>query len=372
MGFATASNGAVSQYAATVAVQNGVNPNAQNFSSRRNSTSNVIIFMDPTAGNPPGMTAQASLQSLDSNGFTLNWTTNAAGANIVNYIALGGDTSASVGSFNLANAAGPQASPATGFKPSFVMFLHAGDGATDTNNADAELGIGFAQSSSARGATVYASENVKPTAPGWQQLTNKAIAFLSHTTGGLPVAAGQADFVSMDNNGFTINVTTPSGAGTWGVGYLALRGGRVTTGVFNENIATGTQSPATLAFKPNGVMLASRNLATGAGVNAARLSIGAAGLGTGGAIINGNVWAQDLSGQSAGGANSTRANMYNDATNIISMGVNSAATNIDQATLQSLNLGSFTLDWTVVSGTAREILYWAIGPRSFDDTKELY
>jgi hypothetical protein len=64
--------------------------------------------------------------------------------------------------------------------------------------------------------------------------------------------------------------------------------------------------------------------------------------------------------------------MYSDAANIISMGLNSATSNIDQATLQSLNLGGFTLDWPVVSGTAREILYWAIGPRNFDDTKELY
>jgi Tfp pilus assembly protein PilX len=372
MGFASVSGGAVSQYGAAVAVRNGQNPNSQSFSSRRDSTGNVIIFMDPTVGDPPGMTAQASLQSLDASGFTLNWAGDPGGAYIVNYIALGGDTSAAVGSFNLANVAGAQASPATGFRPSFVMFLHAGDGASDTDNADAELGLGFAQSASARGATVYASENVKPTAPGWQQLTDKAIAFLSHTTGGLPAAAGQADFVSMDNSGFTIDVTTPSGAGTWGVGYLALRGARINTGAFNEITATGTQSPAILAFKPKGVMLASSNSATGVGVNAARLSIGAAGLGPGGAMVNANIWAQDLSGQSGGGPNSTRANMYSDAANIISMGLNSATSNIDQATLQSLNLGGFTLDWPVVSGTAREILYWAIGPRNFDDTKELY
>jgi Tfp pilus assembly protein PilX len=80
MGFATVSNGVVSQYAATVAMRNARNPGTQTPNSRRDSTSNVIIFMNPTAGSPPTMTAQASLQSLDSDGFTLNWTTNVAGA----------------------------------------------------------------------------------------------------------------------------------------------------------------------------------------------------------------------------------------------------------------------------------------------------
>jgi hypothetical protein len=282
-----------------------------------------------------------------------------------------------VGTFNLNNATGNQAITGTGFQPNFVMFLHAGDGAINTTNNDAELGIGFAQSSSARGAVVYASQtNIATTAPGWQQLSNatatpRAIAFLNHTTGGLPTAIGQADFVSMDNNGFTINVTTASGGANWGVGYLALRGARVTTGAFNgRTTTTGTQSPVTLGFQPKGVMLVSRDLATATTVNAARLSIGAAGIGAAGAIINSNIWAQDQSGRS--GAGSTLTNMYNDATNIISMGANNATTNPAQADLQSLDLGGFTLNWTVVDATAREILYWAIGPRNYDDTKELY
>ena len=65
--------------------------------------------------------------------------------------------------------------------------------------------------------------------------------------------------------------------------------------------------------------------------------------------------------------------MYNDATNVISMGTNvNPPTNLAQATLQSLSLGGFTLNWTAADAAAREILYWAIGPRDYADIEEIF
>ncbi len=361
LGFAAATGTTITNYAAVTGMEDNTGSSSN---GRRRSAGNAVIFQTVTAA--PTLLAQANLQSMDADGFTLNWTTNGnATAYRINYIALGGDTQGYVGNFNMNNAAGNQQITGTGFQPDFMMFIHGADGALDANLTDAELGIGFAQSASARGAMVYAGQtginvNIRPR---WQQLTDKVILFLNHAATP-PTARGQADFVSMDSNGFTINVTTASGGAGWNVGYLALRGARVNAGRFNEPGATGVQTPVTsLTFRPKGVFLASRSLATGATLAAGRTAIGAGG---GAPIVDGNIWFQEQNG-----VNTSNANSYNDATNIITMGANNAITNVARASLQSLDLGGFTLNWGARNAT-REILYWVVGPRNYADVNEVF
>ncbi|MGH9910337.1 MAG: S8 family serine peptidase, partial [Nitrososphaerales archaeon] len=61
----------------------------------------------------PTVTAQANVTSFNSDGFTLNWTTNDSTASIIHYIALGGNatTNASVSSFVANTTTGNQAVP---------------------------------------------------------------------------------------------------------------------------------------------------------------------------------------------------------------------------------------------------------------------
>lgn len=360
IGFAAATGTTITNYAAVTGMEDNT---GRSSNRRRRSTGNAVIFQTVTAA--PTLLAQANLQSMDADGFTLNWTTNGnANAYRINYIALGGDTQGIVGNFNMNNATGNQSITGAGFQPGFVLFIHAADGALDADVTDAELGIGFAQSATARGTLVYAGEsnvnvNIRPR---WQQLTDKAILFLDHAATP-PTAAGQADFVSMDSNGFTIDVTTASGGATWNVGYLALRGVRVNTGAFDEPGATGSQTPVSnLPFKPKGVMLASSSLASGAALAAGRTAIGAGG---GSPIDEASIGFYEESGVSTSDVNS-----YNDAANIISMGANNSSTNPAQASLQSLDLGGFTLNWGARNAT-REILYWAVGPRNHADVNEV-
>jgi hypothetical protein len=245
------------------------------------------------------------------------------------------------------------------------MFVHSGEGATNApNDADAQFGIGFARSAAEEAATVYAGENAQATASSrTQQMTTRSILFLSHAAP--PVAAGQADLTSMDANGFTLNVATASGGVNWNVGYLALRGARIGVGNFNQPAAAGAQTPVSaLTFEPQGIMLASWNLAAALTPAAGRTSIGAGG---GSTIVDGNIWFQE---QDAAGTANTNA--YNDATNVISTGTNAATTNATQASLTSLQMGGFTLTWTLANAVARQILYWAIGPRDIADIKEIF
>ena len=359
MGFATAS----SQYAAVTGMADNT---GTSLNGRRKSASNAIIFQTVTSA--PVLLAQANLQSMDADGFTLNWNVNGdTNAYRIYYIAIGGDTQASVGNFNLNNAVGAQSVTGTGFQPDLLMFIHAANGAVDTDLANAEFGVGFAQGASARNALVYAGASAINTgiAPVWQQLTNRAILFLDPTVNS-PTATGQADFTSMDANGFTVNVTTASGGAGWNVGYLALRGARVGTGAFNQPTVTGSQVPvSSLAFRPKGMMLASRSLATAATLAAGRTAIGAAGSSP---IVDGNIWFHEVTG-----VNTSDANASNDATNVIAMGANAnASTNTAQAIVQSLNLGGFTLNWGAADAVVREVLYWAIGPRDYADIRERY
>ena len=379
-GFATAPAQA---FGVGVAMVNNVHANAGTTTSveqrQRSVTSPIVIFNNATPS--PVVVGRANLQSLDANGFTLNWTTSDANAYQIDYIALGGEfTKAFVGNFDMGTMAlGNNSIVAPGFEPNMVMFLNGSDNLSDnfvTWNGfpDANISIGFSQSATARNSTAFAAHNgvARATAiqPSWLQLTNRAITFLDQTANP-PTTNGQADFVSMDVNGFTINVTVSAtvGIAPRSVGYLALRGPPSMTGALIQPSVAGLQSVTTLGFKPQGIIALSRNMPSSAVVGFGRTSIGGAGAQAGGrTIVNQSLWFQERN--VAANANSL-TDMYNDATNFITLGNNNANTNTATAQLNSFLSNGFSLNWTAVDATAREVLYWAIG-RDYADVQETY
>ena len=96
----------------------------------------------------PTLGAEAELTSFDSDGFTLNWTTNESRADIIYYVALGGSdlTNALASSFTLTTGAGSQSVTGLGFQPDFLMFLSIDSASMDTNLTVASASIGFASS----------------------------------------------------------------------------------------------------------------------------------------------------------------------------------------------------------------------------------
>ena len=212
---------------------------------QRSLISPIVIFNNATPN--PAEVGRANLQSLDAAGFTLNWTTSDANAYKINYIALGSEyTNAYVGNFDMGTMAlGNNSLAAPGFEPNIVMFLNGSDNTSDNHAGydgypDANITIGFSQSSTARNTTAFAAHNgvARGTAiqPSWLQLTNSAITFLDQTANPPATGKGAADFVAMTATGFTINVTQLAtvGAAPRLVGYLALRGPPSTTGaLFN-------------------------------------------------------------------------------------------------------------------------------------------
>lgn len=327
---------------------------------RRYSESNAIIIL--TGGGPPTLVAQAGLVSMDPDGFTIQWTTNDANAYLIHYIALGGDiTNAFASSFNLTTGGGNQSVNGVGFQPDFVLFLWGHTGALDTNLGNAEIGLGLAKSSAARGAIVYAGLDASGpnTAKQWQQRTDSVILLLTPTVSP-PTQDAIADFVSMDVDGFTINKSDTPAANTT-IFYLALKGGRHQVGAFNQATAIGNQAIAGVGFRPEQLLLTSFNLIAQVGVvGGGAVSLGVAQYPT----ARGSVWFQDRSDNDPSDTNS-----YTNTTDVMTLAYGTAVGGTDgnpavraQADFVSFNQDGFTLNWITADATARQILYWAIGP----------
>ena len=207
----------------------------------------------------PSVSIAADFVSQDVDGFTVNWTTAPATATRIFYVALGGsDVLVSAGNFALSGSTGNQSITGTGWQPDLVMF--AGDASSDTENTSGKQSyntvIGFATSSSNQ-FTIgrYGKGGTTPTSAGGIQVGDKCFARLSNATT-LDVAAS---FVSMDSNGFTIDVTN---AGSRRIYYLAIKGVKASILSFSEPVATGTTTVTGVPFTPTTGLFFSMNKAS--------------------------------------------------------------------------------------------------------------
>lgn len=344
-GFATS---AANQRAVAIAENdNAVSSNA----GRRKSEANVIIML---SNGTPTMSANAALTSFDVDGFTINWLSNEVRQDIIHYIAIGGSdiTNATAGTFNSNVAIGNQPVAGLGFQPDFVMFLTGSTGANDTNLSNSQLSLGFAKSSAARGAIVTGSQDARASnlRKRSQQRTNACILLL--TLPDVRTQDGIADFVSMDANGFTINWSDAPAVAT-PIFYLALKGGQYNVGSFNQAIALGDQSVAGVGFQPVGLMMASFNKIAQLGIIADdEMSIGAAQSST----ARGSIWSEVQDG-----VDPSESNSYTNTSFAMTMATGPAAVNA-QTNFVAFNNDGFILNWTTVNATARQILYWVVGP----------
>lgn len=351
IGFAT---GSANERAVAITTMDN---SAKSDAGRRRSESNAIIFLanGGSVSSDTSLVAQAELTSLDADGFTLNWTTNTdANAYRIHYIALGGDiTNALASTFTLNKTGGDQGVTGVGFQPDFVMFLWGYTGAVDSNRDDAEIGVGFAQSSTAQGAVVFAAQNNDNNndAKRWRQRTDNVILLLNPANDP-PTEDAVASFVSMDSDGFTVNKSNAPPTDR-PIFYLALKGGRHKVSSFNQPDATGNQPITGVGFKPEQLVLTSFNLTAQAGIVAGgAISLGAAQLPT----ARGSVWFQDRSD-----SDPSEANMYISTTDIITLATGPSTVNA-RADLAYFGVDGFTLNWTTANAPQRQILYWAIGP----------
>jgi hypothetical protein len=300
-----------------------------------------------------GGSAVADYVSNDSDGFTINWSVVSGGAFLVNYLALGGAdlTNAAVGTITAKTTTGNQAYTGVGFQPTAIL-LFAGKWSTEpldttTNGA---FTFGAATASTARGVVGERSKNGANPQVGKHRQSTSKIA-VSMTDAGVFT---EADFVSLDADGFTLNFTTAGGTAD-SVYYLALKGPSVKVGAFNQATSTGNQATTGVGFQPKALIVFSGNDTSAnndaAGANGS-LSIGA---GTG-STARFSLWAGDLDAVSP-----TQADRDLDRTKLIKLFSPGTPTLNAAADLVSLDTDGFTVNWTTADATARQVNYFALG-----------
>lgn len=282
----------------------------------------------------------ADFTSMDADGFTVNFATANATAYVVNYLAIGGSdlTNVFVKSFTSATATGNQATTGVGFQPDAMILV-----GSETVYQVGGIQVGFISSTSARGAlgSSYDGGNTA------YQRTDKAYAAPrgSSTTVGL-----EADIVSFDSDGFTLNWGTVQAAGRT-IYALCLKGGSFKSGNFLQKTSTGSQGTTGVGFTPKGLLIASTLKAASTAVSTARqaLCFGGGTSSTARGAIN---W---LNGPANGVAELVRTQLYTARQDNATPTLNSAAD------LTSFDADGFTLNFGTADATAREVLYFALG-----------
>ena len=280
----------------------------------------------------------ADFVSFDSDGFTLNWTTGNATAYVVNYFALGGSqlTDVFIKQVTSATATGNQASTGVGFRPDAILFAGANDGALDA------ISIGMAKSATARGTTTISFNGATS---GLYQRTSSCYASMNGSA-----VHTEADFVSMDSDGFTLNWTTAN-ATTHTVYALCLKGGNYFVGSFAQKTSTGNQGYTGVGFQPVGIFHHARGFAAGTTPD----------------TTFGMRWLMGA----ASGASERAATYYGSGADPVGELIRTKCYTVraDDATptllaaadLVSFDSDGFTLNYSTADAVAREVIYMAFG-----------
>ena len=164
----------------------------------------------------------------------------------------------------------------------------------------------------------------------------------------------EADLVSMDADGFTLNWTTATNAGVNNpfVWALCLKGGSYKVGAITESLTNTTKAETGVGFQPKGVLFSTVGNVASASINTSLNNQG-----YGAAVSTSQRAAIDT-------CDNAQISTRLDRTKCIvhtldSGGIN--PTSAGQADLASFDADGFTLDWTSTDGVARQTIYMAFG-----------
>jgi hypothetical protein len=293
--------------------------------------------------------AKADFVSWDTDGFTLNFTV-AGTALQIHYIVLGGTdlTNAFVGSFTEPIVTGNLGITGVGFRPDLVLTTAWSQG-DNVNAASLNYNMSAFASTTKRGALAITSQDVtSPTNANSYERNDKAIVSLN-SVGTLRT---EADFVSMDTDGFTLNYSTTVGSGAQPVVYLALKGGKYWVGSDTQKTSTGTQAKTGVGFTPTGLLAFGGNKATATTIDAtlAKLTVGGSDGTTQGATFN-----EDVDNQTT-----SVAAQVSDTTKVLKHATSPSTVNAE-ASVSSFDSDGYTLNWSTADATAREFIVIAFG-----------
>lgn len=245
------------------------------------------------------------------------------------------------GSFSLNTSTGNQAITGVGFTPKAVIFSWTALTAAGSA-ADAGMGRGVATSSTSRFAHWVQTLDANGSSDSDRRHTASACITRTNSSNTL---VEEADFVSMDADGFTINVGTASTALL--VRYIALGGDSITnatTLAFNSATAIGNQAITGVGFAPDFVMIQG-NISSN--VSPASEATGFFGTGYATSTAQTAIW------HSQQNNNSDQAYHVQDSSAIWI--ATSTGSVFQQASRVSFDADGMTINWSVANGTARKM-----------------
>lgn len=305
------------------------------------------------------VSSDADLQSFDSDGFTLNWTTSDGAGSFVNYLALGGDDliDTKVVAWTEAGSNGDKQVTGVGFRPDCILHTTTGTTLMGSSSAHARIVFGVMDRYGNQWTNgAFALDSVSPSNTSRVQKADKCLSGV--TTG--ETVYREAQFKSMDADGFTVTYTTTNGATSQQVISLCLKGGAYKVGNFNhtQSTAPSYQSIGGVGFTPVGMLFAHHGDTAGDVTAHADWGFGA----TNGAHSNKNIAIADQDNQLT-----TVVNGYqSDHAITMTHGNNTID---EQGKLASFDDGGFSLYWTTTfTGGTSSIGYLAFGSTIIEDT----
>ncbi len=159
--------------------------------------------------------------TMTSDGFTLSHPVNSTGGYLINYVAIKG------GQWNVGNLAQPSSTgnqSVTGmtFQPVGTLFSHAQFETANSVTQNARMGIGGATGTGdERAIWMGDRDNVADAIANQRYVTDKVISMYTEATSAGATVLAEADYVSNNPNGFTINWSTAD-ATARKVGYVSF------------------------------------------------------------------------------------------------------------------------------------------------------
>jgi hypothetical protein len=332
--------GASESYATSFSSQDAVG--TSNRSKRAASKALTVVQYGETT------LAECDLTSFDGDGFTLDWTTNTGGAQIIHYLALGGDdiTGKKVLTLTSPTLTGNKAYTGVGFKPETLLFLRPiSTSALPFSAVTSDFGLSIIDKSGNSASLNVGGDDGVTVSPGVDSITYRVIKTDKATTrtNSLGGTVEASTWVSMDSDGFTLNYTTAGSADIFGC--LALKGVRAKVGAL-----PATASTTGVGFLPNTLLLASTQRANTSATQNCALDIGV----STGSTANQSAALTDPTFIDGGTSDPTAADSTGKCLSILSFSPHFFLT---QLALSSFDADGFTLDGT----TGNVVGYLALG-----------
>lgn len=178
--------------------------------------------------------AEAGIVSLDTDGFTINWTTVDSTQRLVTYLALGGTSFTNVKVGSVTGTTSPLAVSGVGFQPDAVLLVGRQDSTLGTGTRG-QVGYGIALSTTSRHTSGARERSNGAGSSGLYSVEFFSPADDLYTT----PAETRWDLQSMDTDGFTLVQESGTQATTIGAIYMALKGAGISQGILTQPTTTG-------------------------------------------------------------------------------------------------------------------------------------